>query len=189
MRRRRAIHLLMAATLAHFVLPVASSQAQGAQPVDRKKVAEPAQAAKARAKPNVETAQEELPVSLDQALYLIRSTLLTLNDANVTGNYAVLRDLAAPGAQERYTAADLAQIFGTLRENRVSLSSVALAAPQLSAPPRLESSGQLRLIGTFPTQPRQINFDLLFQIVGGHWKWLGISVTTPDAPASAASGK
>ena len=34
-------------------------------------------------------------VSVEQVFYLIRSTLLTLNDANRTGNYTVLRDLAA----------------------------------------------------------------------------------------------
>jgi hypothetical protein len=47
-----------------------------------------------------------LPVSVEQALYLIRSTLLTLNDANRSGNYTVLRDLATPDFQARNTAAD-----------------------------------------------------------------------------------
>jgi hypothetical protein len=35
---------------------------------------------------------------------------LTLNDANRSGNYTVLRDLAAPDFQGRNTAADLSQI-------------------------------------------------------------------------------
>jgi len=51
---------------------------------------------------------QQAPVSIEQALYLIRSALMTLNDANRTGNYTVLRDLAAPGFQERNTAANLA---------------------------------------------------------------------------------
>ena len=70
-----------------------------------------------------------MPVSLEQALYLIRSTLLSLNDANRTGNYTVLRDLAAPDFQARNTAADLAQVFGDLRHRNFDLFSVALAAP------------------------------------------------------------
>ena len=45
--------------------------------------------------PEPAPAQSSLPVTLEKALYLIRSTLLTLNDANRTGNYTVLRDLAA----------------------------------------------------------------------------------------------
>ena len=53
----------------------------------------------ARAQPA--QAMAALPVSLEQALYLIRSTLLRLNDANRSGNYTVLRDLAAPDFQAR----------------------------------------------------------------------------------------
>ena len=71
-------------------------------------------------------------MSLEQALYLIRSTLLTLNDANRTGNYTVLRDLASPDFQARNTAADLSLSFADLRRRNFDMFSVALAAPQLS---------------------------------------------------------
>ena len=124
--------------------------------------------------------QPTLPVSLEQALYLIRSTLLTLNDANRTGNYTVLRDLAAPDFQARNTAADLAQSFADLRRRNFDMFSVALAAPQLSSAPALDGNGMLRLTGSFPTQPLQINFDLLFQNAGGQWRLFGISVATPQ---------
>ena len=126
--------------------------------------------------------QQQLPVSLEQALYLIRSTLLSLNDANRTGNYTVLRDLAAPDFQARNTAADLAQSFSDLRRRNFDLFSVALAAPQLSAAPAIDGNGMLRLTGAFPTRPLQINFDLLFQNVGGQWRMFGISVATPQVP-------
>ncbi|MEJ2376835.1 MAG: hypothetical protein P8Y71_15965 [Pseudolabrys sp.] len=92
------------------------------------------------------------------------------------------------GVQAKYSPADLAQIFSSLRDNHVDLNVVALAAPKLSAPPKLQGNGQLRLTGHFSSQPRQINFDLLFQAVAGEWKWLGISVTAPNAPPSAAKG-
>jgi hypothetical protein len=126
-----------------------------------------------------------LPVSLEQALYLIRSTLLTLNDANRSGNYTVLRDLAAPGFQAKNSAADLALIFSDLRRRNVDLYAVALLAPQLARPPALEANGMLRLSGHFPTRPLQINFDLLFQNVDNHWRLFGVSVATPKAPAQA----
>jgi hypothetical protein len=131
--------------------------------------------------------QVTLPVSVEQALYLIRSTLLTLNDANRTGNYTVLRDLSAPDFQARNTAADLAQIFADLRRRNFDLFAVALAAPQLSTPPYLDPDKRLRLTGFFPTRPLQINFDLIFQIVNGHWRLFGISVATPQAPPPAKS--
>jgi hypothetical protein len=112
-------------------------------------------------------AQPKLPVTTEQALYLIRSTLLTLNDANRTGNYTVFRDLAGPDFQVRNNPADLAQIFTDLRLRKFDLFAVALLAPRLVAVPALQPDGMLHLVGTFPTRPKQINFDLLFQNSGG----------------------
>jgi hypothetical protein len=132
-------------------------------------------------------AQPSLPASVEQTLYLIRSTLMALNDANRTGNYTVLRDLAAPGFQAGNTAADLAQSFADLRHRKVELSAVALAAPQLSTAPYIDPDKRLRLIGFFPTRPLQINFDLMFQDVNGQWRLFGISVATPPAPESPKS--
>jgi hypothetical protein len=133
--------------------------------------------------------QPAMPVSLEQALYLIRSTLITLNDANRSGNYTVLRDLASPGFQANNTAADLSQIFADLRKRNIDLHAVAIAAPQLSAQPHIDNNKMLRLTGYFPTQPLQINFDLLFQNVAGHWRLFGISVGTPQAAQQPAASK
>ena len=137
--------------------------------------------------PAQKNAQPALPVTVEQALYLIRSTLLTLNDANRTGNYTVLRDLASPDFQAKNTAADLAQIFTDLRRRNFDLFAVALAAPQLTSAPHLDANKMLRLTGVFPTRPLQINFDLIFQNVNGHWRLFGISVSTPPAPQPAKS--
>jgi hypothetical protein len=128
--------------------------------------------------------QPAMPVSTEQALYLIRSTLLTLNDANRSGNYTVLRDLAAPDFQARNTAADLSQIFSDLRRRNFDLYGAALLAPQLTAVPALDQRGFLHLAGYFPTQPQQINFDLLFQVIANQWRLYGISVSTPQTPSA-----
>jgi hypothetical protein len=127
--------------------------------------------------------QPQAAANLGQALYLIRSTLLTLNDANRSGNYTVLRDLAAPAFQTRNTSADLAAIFADLRRRNFDLYAAAIIAPRLDAPPGLDRNGMLRLAGVFPTRPLQIRFDLLFLTVDGKWKLFGISVATPQAPA------
>ena len=122
---------------------------------------------------------QSLPVSLEQAVYLIRSTLLTLNDANRSGNYTVMRDLAAPDFQARNTAADLAQSFSDLRARNFDLYGAALLGPQLAAP-TLDQDGMLHLAGYLPMQPLQINFDLTFQVVAGQWRLFAISVATPE---------
>lgn len=126
--------------------------------------------------------QQRPPATLEQALYLIRATLLTLNDANRSGNYTVLRDLAAPAFQAKNTAADLSMIFADLRRRNFDLHAAAIIAPRLDEPPGLNPNGMLRLVGMFPTRPLQIQFDLLFQTVDGKWKLFGISVATPEAP-------
>jgi hypothetical protein len=99
----------------------------------------------------------------------------------------VLRDLAAPGFQERNSAADLAVIFTDLRRRNFDLFAVALAAPQLTATPARDDKGMPRLTGLFATRPQQINFDLMFQDIGGQWRLFGIAVQTPDAPPLALS--
>ncbi|PJG52065.1 hypothetical protein CVM73_28150 [Bradyrhizobium forestalis] len=125
-------------------------------------------------------------VSPEQILYLIRSTLLTLNDANRSGNDSVLRDLAAPGFQAKNTAADLALAFTDVRSRKFDLYGVALLAPQLTTTPVIDPEGRLRLSGTFPTRPLQIKFDLLFVVHAEQWKLLGIAVATPEAPPLVA---
>jgi hypothetical protein len=147
-----------------------------------------APAAKKQAPPPAVAAPtpQPLPVNVEQALYLIRSTLLTLNDANRSGNYTVLRDLAAPDFQARNTAADLSQIFADLRRRNFDLFGAALLAPQLTAAPAVDADKRLRLTGFFPTRPLQINFDLSYQVSSGQWRLFGIAIATPEAPPLAA---
>jgi hypothetical protein len=122
-------------------------------------------------------------INSGQAIYLVRSTLMMLNDANRSGNYTVLRDLAAPDFQARNSAADLAQSFADLRRRNFDLFAAAILPPQFTAGPALDANGRLRLIGFIPTSPLRINFDLTFQSVGGQWRLLAVSVATPQAPA------
>jgi hypothetical protein len=125
--------------------------------------------------------QSPQSVNHDQAIYLVRSALLTLNDANRSGNYTVLRDLAAPDFQARNSAADLAQSFADLRRRNFDLFAAALIPPQFAEAPALDGNGRVRLKGFFPTRPLQISFDFTFQAVGGQWRLLAISVATPEA--------
>jgi hypothetical protein len=114
--------------------------------------------------------------SADQALYLVRSTLLSLDDANRSGNYTVLRDLAAPGFQKAHSAADLALIFSELRRSGIALTPVAIAQPHLVAEPAIDAAHVLQLTGILPTAPLQLAFDMRFQSVEGAWRLAALSV-------------
>ncbi len=178
MRLRRGA---LAATLAFLAAGVAAVGPTSAPaPATERKPARPAPPRSA-----APSAAAALPASIEQMLYLIRSTLLTLNDANHSGNYSVLRDLAAPDFQARNSAADLALSFTDLRRRNFDLFAVALLAPRLTATPALDAKGMLHLAGLFPTRPLQIGFDLTFETVGGTWRLFAISITTPEAPAQA----
>jgi hypothetical protein len=194
-RRRAAIVGLLPAFLIAASVAWLFVSASAQQPSPKPPAAAPAKGAPAappkqqpaQTQPAQQQAQQQqpaMPVSTEQALYLIRSTLLTLNDANRSGNYTVLRDLAAPDFQARNTAADLSQIFSDLRRRNFDLYGAALLAPQLTAVPARDQRGYLHLTGFFPTRPQQINFDLLFQDVGNQWRLFGVAITTPDATAA-----
>jgi hypothetical protein len=169
--------ILAAGLLVWSLLGDTSAQEKGAGP----KPSPPATPRPAPTPPRPAAQQQTIPVSIEQALYLVRSTLLTLNDANRSGNYSVLRDLAAPDFQARNTAADLAQTFFDLRRRNFDLYGAALLAPQFTVVPALDQSGMLHLTGYIPTRPQQINFDLVFQVVGNQWRLYGISIATPEA--------
>jgi hypothetical protein len=125
--------------------------------------------------------QASQPINPGQAIYLVRSALMMLNDANRSGNYSVLRDLAAPDFQARNSAADLAQSFDDLRRRKFDLFAAALLTPQFTKPPALDANGLLQLVGFFPTSPLRIRFIMSFQTVSGEWRLLALSVNTPPA--------
>lgn len=117
---------------------------------------------------------------------LIYTTLIAVNQANLTGNYSVVRDLAAPSFREVNSSARLAEIFSALRRRNLDLSPILLLEPKLVRPPALMDNALLRLSGFFPSAPEQVNFDLAFQLVGGHWLLFGIAVNTSPAATAAA---
>ena len=126
-----------------------------------------------------------MQVPIDQALLLVRTTLLALNDANRSGNYTVLRDLASPTFQAHNTAADLGIVFAEMRKSNLSLLGLLLLSPQLTSTPEVfDGDGRLRLTGYVPIRPQQITFDLMFEQSAGLWKLLNINISTPQDQAS-----
>jgi hypothetical protein len=130
--------------------------------------------------------QAPKPAQIDRngVLMLVRSTLLALDHANKTGNYTVLRDIAAPGFQVN-SAARLGEIFAKLRNDNLDLSGVAVIDPQLNLLPQIEANGLMHMAGFFPSVPNQVNFDLAFAPVNGQWRLFGISVSIGQSGPAA----
>lgn len=127
------------------------------------------------------------PVAIDNtiAAKLVWETMIALNQANITGNYSVLRDLGAPGFQVNNSAATLAGTFQVLRAQQVDLGNCLIIAPVFEFPPAIVQSGMLRLRGSFPLRPIGVAFDMLFMNVGGQWRLFGLAVVPiPPQPAN-----
>jgi hypothetical protein len=146
-----------------------------------------AQAARVNAPPRAKGVPDDYKLAM-----LIRTSLIALNQANITGNYSVLRDLAAPSFSEANNPARLAELFANLRARNIDLEPILVVDPKV-AEPYINERGMLRIKGIFPTAPEQVNFELAFQPVGEQWRLFGILVTTsvavaknPSAPAATA---
>jgi hypothetical protein len=107
---------------------------------------------------------------------LIWSTMAAVDHANQSGNYSVLRDIAAPGFQANNDAAKLAQIFTNLRSSGTDLSNTLLLSPSYRAQPRMVQADMLQVQGLFGLRPTAITFELLYQWVGNKWRLFGVSI-------------
>ncbi|MGE0697550.1 MAG: hypothetical protein AB7O57_00480 [Hyphomicrobiaceae bacterium] len=116
------------------------------------------------------------------ALYLARSTLMALDDANRTGNYAVFRELASPSFQSTNSVERLAGIFSVHRQRDIELSVAALRPPDWSAPPSIGADRRLRLAGRYGTAAGEVDFAMVFEAAGGAWRLFEIGVgVTPES--------
>ena len=167
-------------------------QTEAAQPPQRQAQAQPQEP-----EPQPEdTPAEQAPADMgprlampsdDKLVMLINSALIALNQANATGNYTVLRQMAAPGFQQANSAEKLAKAFSQLRSRNLDLSPILLFQPKLYRRPEMNDQGMLRVMGFFPTSPERVNFDLIFQPVQGKWRLYGIAANAAaPAPSQAA---
>jgi len=125
-----------------------------------------------------------MPSSVAQ-LILIRSALTAFNHANLTGNYSVLQALGSQNFRTANPTVKLAKLFVPFRTSLVDISPTLFLNPALSRQPVIEN-GRLRLVGTFPSQPMAVSFDLLFEQSDLQWKLFGLSVSlVPASPAQA----
>ena len=108
---------------------------------------------------------------------LIRGPLTALHQANVTGNYGVLRDLGGPSFRVN-TSAELARLFEPVRSGGLDLVQVLVIEPVVTSGPLLDQQGLLRLTGFFPMANYQLAFDIAYEPAEREWQLYGLSVAT-----------
>jgi hypothetical protein len=107
---------------------------------------------------------------------LVRSTIVAFNQANLTGNFSVLRDLGSLEFQRVNTEQELAAQFSQFRALNLDIGLVTLYEPVFTPQPVIDQNGLMQLKGYFPTQPIRIEFDLVFALMEGRWRLQQISV-------------
>ena len=127
------------------------------------------------------------PAAIDKnsLMILLRSVILSINQAGETNNYTVLRELGSPAFQASNTSARLSDAFASLRAQHFDLSGVAVLEPQLLEMPSVDAGGRMRVVGFFPSAPIQIRFDFLFAVVNGRYLPEGLSLGL-DQPATVS---
>lgn len=127
--------------------------------------------------------EAKVPDEREQALLIYR-TMAALDTAHATGNYTVLRDIAAPQFAAVNDAARLSEIFSVHRKMQLDLGPVLLHQPLLNKPAHVDSNGFLSFNGYFDTKPVLINFDLTYQWTAAGWRVFAINVQPTRHAAS-----
>jgi hypothetical protein len=107
---------------------------------------------------------------------LIKASLLTFNDANVTGNYAVLHAKVSKPFRDQFSPEKLAEIFKEFRDKHIDFDIIASKKPIGTEEPKISDNGILGIKGYFDTTPSRVNYDLAFIMSDGEWKLIKINV-------------
>jgi hypothetical protein len=122
-------------------------------------------------------AQAQNKVPSERALEtLVKTSLLSFNDANVTGNYTVLHAKLSKPFREQFPPARLKETFKEFSDKRIDIDVVATYGPAYTATPAIDAEGKLVVKGFFPTEPVRVNFELDFIPSDGDWKLIRIHV-------------
>ncbi len=137
-------------------------------------------------------AKQEMQIQTAALVALIKSTILAVQQANQTGNYSVLRDMGSPIFRERFDQAALTAAFANLRSRGVNLTPVLFLDTTLAKQPEMTGGNELHLVGIFPSQPLQIQYDMRFMLLDNQWRINALAVDAvpvqqPQASAAPAA--
>lgn len=124
-----------------------------------------------------------LPTPLVEEV-MVKTMLLTLNDANITGNYDVLFARMAKPFRDKLTADTLKQGFKSFAGRHIDV--IAAMPIVASSKPEIGSRGELMLRGHFDTTPSRLTYQLDFLISEGEWKPVVIDVKVRNQSSSDA---
>lgn len=128
-------------------------------------------------------AQNKVPT--ERALEaLVKASLLSFNDANITGNYTVFHAKLSKPFRDQFPPERLQQSFKEFADKQIDIELIGALKPTYEPAPIVDASGKLVVKGWFPTEPMLVAFNLDFIPSDGEWKLISINVKTVDPPST-----
>lgn len=118
---------------------------------------------------------QALPTAVQQEV-MVKTTLLTFNDANVTGNYTVLNARLSRPFRDQFDADKLKASFKDFSDRHINFDVIAAKPVVPTGDAQIDSDGVLQLRGYFDTTPKKVKYELKFIRSEGEWKASGIKV-------------
>jgi hypothetical protein len=112
----------------------------------------------------------------EQQEVLIKTTLLTFNDANVTQNYNVLHAKLSKQFRDQFSPERLKEVFKPFVDQKIDIDLIAAKAPIPAKAADVDDRGVLSLTGHFDTKPSHVFYDLGYVMSDGEWKPIKINV-------------
>jgi hypothetical protein len=107
---------------------------------------------------------------------LVKSSILSFNDANVTGIYDVLRAKTSKAFRDKFSVENLAEAFKSFRDKGVNLLGTVVMTVTYTEPATVNDDDALSLNGYFDTSPNKTYFSLQFVMSDGEWRLTKINV-------------
>ena len=126
-------------------------------------------------------AQNKLPTERGLEA-LVKSSLLSFNDANLTGNYTVFHAKLSKPFRQQFPPDKLKETFKEFAEKDIDIDIIAAMKPTYDPAPSIDDNGRLIAKGSFPTEPARVVFELEFIPSDAEWKLVSINVKTTRAP-------
>lgn len=118
---------------------------------------------------------QEMPTPLIQEV-LIKSSLLTFNDAIVTDNFTVLHAKASKPFRDQFTPDKLRASFKRFVEGHAVFDVIVAKPPIASVESKIDKAGELQLNGYFDVAPNKLKYQLDYIRSEGDWKLSGLNV-------------
>jgi hypothetical protein len=107
---------------------------------------------------------------------LVKSILLTLNDAVAADNFTVMHAKISKPFRDQFPPDKLRAVFKDLIEKRAVFDAVVAKPIVPDGEAKIDENGVLRLKGRFETTPKQVRYQLSFIGSDGQWKLSGITI-------------